>query len=83
MEMRIVRFADLPILVRLAVGVAFFTSWVVFEETVVDRHGLWRYMPRYHVGDPCLWDAGMALAITIGLIIASRCRLRCCQQIAT
>jgi hypothetical protein len=76
--MRVIRFGDLPFLVRLAVGLAFFTAWIVFEETIVDRRGLWRYMPHYRVGDPCIWDAGMALAIVVGLALASRCRLRCC-----
>jgi hypothetical protein len=23
----------------------FFNTWVLFEETVVDRYGLWKYMP--------------------------------------
>jgi hypothetical protein len=54
---------------------------VVFEETIVDRHGLWKYMPHYRVGDPCVWDLGMALLIVAGMVVASRCTLRCCQQV--
>ena len=23
----------------------FINAWIIFEETIVDRHGLWRYMP--------------------------------------
>lgn len=69
-----IRFGDLPILVRVVAGIALLTAWVEFEETVVDRVGLWRYMPFYRVGDFCVWDAGMMLAITIGLILASRAR---------
>jgi hypothetical protein len=66
------RFGDLPLMLRVVVGIALLTAWVVFEETVVDRTGLWRYMPDYHVGVFCVWDAGMMLAITVGLILASR-----------
>ena len=60
-----------------------FYELILFEETIVDRHGLWRYMAHYHVGDPCLWDAGVVLAIAGGLTVASRCRLRCCRQVAS
>src|SRR5713226_4448083 len=49
-------FRQLPLVVRLAVGVAFLDAWVSFEEFVVDRHGLWRYMPLYRVGEFCVWD---------------------------
>lgn len=58
-----------------------FASWLVFEETIVDRHGLWRSMPQYGVGDPWLWDAVIALVTIIGSIVASWCRLRCCQLV--
>jgi hypothetical protein len=30
---------------RFAVWLTFFNTWVLFEETVVDRYGLWEYMP--------------------------------------
>src|SRR5207244_8934093 len=43
---------------------------VLFEETVVDRHGLWRYMPFYRVGLFCVWDAAV-FAITLLLLLAS------------
>ena len=46
----------LPWIVRIAVALSFFNSWVLFEETIVDRHGLWRYMPFYKVGLFCAWD---------------------------
>ena len=53
----------LPGLVKVAVALTLFNSWVIFEETVVDRHGLWRYMPFYRVGDPCVWDLAAAILI--------------------
>jgi hypothetical protein len=51
-----------PGIVRFAVWLTFFNTWVLFEETVVDRYGLWEYMPYYRVGRLCSWDIGaMAL----------------------
>jgi hypothetical protein len=29
----------------IAIALTFLNTWVIFEETIVDRHGLWRYMP--------------------------------------
>ena len=54
--------ATTPSIVRFAVWLTFFNTWVLFEETVVDRYGLWEYMPYYRVGMLCSWDIGaMAL----------------------
>ena len=51
-----------PGIVRFAVWLTFFNTWVLFEETVVDRYGLWQYMPYYRVAKLCSWDIGaMAL----------------------
>lgn len=47
-----------PGIVRVAVWLTFFNTWVLFEETVVDRYGLWEYMPYYRVGRLCSWDIG-------------------------
>jgi hypothetical protein len=53
----------------------FINTWVIFEETVVDRHGLWRYMPYYRVGLFCAWDAA-ALTVTLLLLLISVARSR-------
>ena len=45
-------------LVRFAVWLTFFNTWVLFEETIVDRYGLWQYMPYYRVAKLCAWDIG-------------------------
>ena len=45
-----VPFKDLLFLVKTAVFVSFFTAWVMFEEFVIDRHGLWRFLPFYLAG---------------------------------
>jgi hypothetical protein len=54
----------LPTIVKLAVVLTFFNTWVLFEETVVDRYGLWEYMPYYRVARLCAWDIG-ALALIV------------------
>jgi len=50
--------ARTPGIVRFAIWLTFFNTWVLFEETVVDRYGLWEYMPYYRVGRLCSWDIG-------------------------
>jgi hypothetical protein len=67
-------FRQLPLVVQIAVGVAFFTAWVSFEEFVVDRVGLWKYMPLYKVGNGCVWDLTVAAIITVTIWRASRQR---------
>ena len=60
----------LPLIAKIAIAVTFLSMWVIFEETVVDRHGLWRYMPYYRVGLFCVWDAA-AFAATLLLLLLS------------
>ena len=61
---------SLPLIAKIAIAMTFINTWVIFEETVVDRHGLWRYMPFYRVGLFCVWDAAM-LAVTLLLLLVS------------
>src|SRR2546421_3194205 len=60
----------LPLIAKIAIAMTFVNTWVLFEETVVDRHGLWRYMPFYRVGLFCVWDAAV-LAVTLLLLLVS------------
>jgi hypothetical protein len=60
---------------KIAIATTFINSWVIFEETVVDRHGLWRYMPFYKVGLFCVWDVAV-LAVTLLLLLVSVAPLR-------
>jgi hypothetical protein len=69
-------FRQLPRVVQIAVGVAFFTAWVCFEEFVVDRVGLWKYMPFYRVAKGCVWDLTVATVITFTLWRAAVARPR-------
>ena len=65
----------LPLIARIAIATMFLNTWVAFEETIVDRHGLWRYMPYYRVGLFCAWD-GAVLAVTLLLLLVSIARSR-------
>ena len=60
----------LPLIAKIAIAMTFLNTWVIFEETIVDRHGLWRYMPFYRVGLFCAWDAAV-FAVTLILLLAN------------
>ena len=62
-----VQFWQLPMTAKVAIGIAFNNAWWSIEEFVIDRHGLWRFMPYYRVADPCVWDLGVAL-LTIAVL---------------
>ena len=66
---------SLPLIAKIAIATMFINTWVIFEETIVDRHGLWRYMPYYKVGLFCVWDAAV-FAVTLLLLIVSVARSR-------
>ncbi|MBM4383323.1 MAG: hypothetical protein FJ091_08110 [Deltaproteobacteria bacterium] len=63
-------------LVRFAIWLTFFNTWVLFEETIVDRYGLWQYMPYYRVAKLCAWDIGAMALIAYGVWWAFRGRRR-------
>jgi len=65
-------FKQLPLVIKIAVWIAFFNAWLSIEEFVINRQGLWKYMPFYKVADACVWDLVVALIITVGLWRASR-----------
>src|SRR4030095_12550585 len=60
----------LPLVAKIAIAMTFINAWIIFEETIVDRHGLWRYMPYYRVGLFCVWDAAV-FAVTLLLLLVS------------
>src|SRR3979411_660184 len=60
----------LPLIAKIAIAITILNTWVIFEETIVDRHGLWRYMPYYRVGLFCVWDAAV-FAVTLLLLLVS------------
>ena len=67
-----VTFGQLPLVSKVAIGLAFNNAWWSIEEFVIDRHGIWRYMPGYRVADPCVWDLAVALITIFGLWWLSR-----------
>lgn len=62
----------LPILLKITAVVTFYNSFVLFEELVVDRQGLWRYLPFYKFGKFCIWD--LAAIAGISLIVFNEWR---------
>lgn len=60
----------LRLIVKIAIALTVINTWVIFEETVVDRYGLWRHMPYYRVGLFCAWDASV-LSVTLLLLLLS------------
>jgi hypothetical protein len=66
-----VTFKELPLLVKAAVFVSFFTAWAMFEELVIDRYGLWRFLPFYTFGRFCAWDVLALVVIGSGLAWAT------------
>lgn len=61
--MQRVGFGDLPWIVRIVLGLAAFNLWWSFEEFVIDRFGIWRYLPDYKFGRLCVWDLTVAIGI--------------------
>lgn len=75
-EMKTVSFADLPWTVRVILGLATFNLWWSFEEFVIDRFGVWRYLPDYKFGRLCVWDLSVALGIAAMILWSSRRRVQ-------
>ena len=64
-------FKQLPLVVKIAVGVVFNNAWWSIEEFVINRHGIWRYMPYYKVDDACIWDLMVAVVTSLAIWRAS------------
>jgi len=67
-----VRLVQLPALVRLAVGLCLFNTWVIFEEGIVDRTGLWELLPGYVRSRFCPWDLAAVGIIFVPLLLLTR-----------
>ena len=70
--MKKVSFAELPWVVRIVLGVAIFNLWWSFEEFVIDRFGVWRYLPAYKYGKLCVWDLTVAIGVSVAILALSR-----------
>lgn len=69
--MKRVHFAELPWTVRVVLGLATFNLWWSFEEFVIDRFGIWRYLPDYKFGRLCVWDLTVAMGISAAIWLLS------------
>jgi hypothetical protein len=77
------KFKKLPLLVKIAVVLTFFNTWVMFEEFVIDRFGYWHYLPFYKKGIFCPWDITFILIVSIMVFfnwsyIKSKCFITNC-----
>lgn len=67
-------FRQLPLIVKIAVGLVFNNAWWSLEEFVINRTSVWKYMPYYRTNAGCVWDLGVALIVGFGLWHLSRRR---------
>jgi hypothetical protein len=72
--MRTVTFGQLPMIVKVAVGIAILEAWVSLEQLVIEPTGLWHYMPFYRVSGFCVYDFTVTLLVVAGLWRLSRLR---------
>ncbi len=69
-----VTFRQLPMIAKMAVGIAFLEAWVSLEQLVIEPTGLWHYMPFYRVGGFCVYDLTVTILVVAGLWRLSRQR---------
>ncbi|MDB6159990.1 MAG: hypothetical protein JWO04_3696 [Gammaproteobacteria bacterium] len=69
-----VTFRQLPIIAKVAVGIAFLEAWVSLEQLVIEPTGLWHYMPFYRVGGFYVYDFTVTLLVVAGLWLLSQQR---------
>ena len=62
------RFRDLPIVAQAGFGLTLLNSWILFEETIVDRTKLAQLLPNYLVGEACVWDVGAVVVIVLVIV---------------
>jgi hypothetical protein len=67
------RFRDLPMAIQAGFGLVLLNSWILFEETIVERTSLARLLPNYQAGFACVWDAGAVIVIA-GVVMFLRSR---------
>jgi hypothetical protein len=70
--METLRFKQMPLIVKISVGLIFNNVWWSMEEFVINRNGLWKYMPYYKVNDACVWDLTVAPITIVAIWLASR-----------
>jgi hypothetical protein len=67
-----IRFAQLPLSVKIAMAFTFYNTFVLFEELVIDRGGWYRYLPWYKFQHLCAWDYAAIALILVAIFGAGR-----------
>ncbi len=71
-----VTFGSLPTLVKIGTGLAILSAWIIFEEVVIDRYGIWEVLPNYKKGFFCVWDLTAFILVIGGLFWYSKSSLK-------
>ncbi len=61
-----------PLILKIAIALTFFNTWVLIAEFVIDRYGFDKYLPFYRYGDVCVWEIAVIAGIIVLLVIGSR-----------
>jgi hypothetical protein len=72
--MKNLRFYDLPMVVRVTSATTMILAWITFEEIVIDRYHLDRFLPFYRVGNYCVYDLAAGLLVALFWVLAHRRR---------
>lgn len=73
-SMQTIHFGSLPALAKFGIGAGILFIWTVFEHEVIERFGIYQYMPFYRVGGICAWDVMAMIAIYATFIYLSKQR---------
>ena len=60
-----VEFSQLNITTRIMVCASMFMAWVLIAEFVIDRYGLYEYLPFYRLADICPYELIVLTGIAI------------------
>ena len=72
--MKKLTFSELPWIARVAVASGFLTTWVEFEDQIIERQHWDVFLPYYRVGNFCVYDAVFITLLLVLLIALSRGR---------
>jgi len=72
--MQKIQFGSLPALAKFGVGAGIFFVWTLFEREVIERFGIYHYMPLYRVEGICAWDILVIIVIYASFVYTSRRR---------
>lgn len=70
--MQQIHLRSLPALAKFGIGAGLLFVWILFEREVIERFGIYHYMPLYRVEGICAWDILVTIVIFASFIYASR-----------